>query len=99
MGSKYDIRSHKINIGMPKKASDKKEAGLNVDLINNSPSRFSINKMSAGSSRNLRYQQQDEQLFLEDNADPKGQIPSEDNNGNRKINDTDQSSLDQEKSK
>ena len=55
MGSKYDIRSHKINIGMPKKASDKKEAGLNVDLINNSPCRFSINKMSAGSSRNLRY--------------------------------------------
>ena len=55
MGSKYDIRSHKINIGMPKKASDKKEVGLNVDLINNSPSRFSINKMSAGSSRNLRY--------------------------------------------
>ena len=55
LGSKYDIRSHKINIGIPKKESTQKEPAMHVDLMNTSPSRFSINKMSAGSSRNLRY--------------------------------------------
>ena len=33
--------------------------------MNNSPSKFSLNKMSVGSSRNLRYQQLDEE-FLDD---------------------------------
>ena len=36
--------------------------------MNNSPSKFSLNKMSVGSSRNLRYQQLDRE-FLDDNSE------------------------------
>ena len=36
--------------------------------MNNSPSKFSLNKKSVGSSRNLRYQQLDRE-FLDDNSE------------------------------
>ncbi len=42
--------------------------GEQVSIMNNSPSKFSLNKMSVGSSRNLRYQQQEED-FMEDRCD------------------------------
>ena len=45
---------------------NKKSQDEQVSLcMNNSPSKFSLNKMSVGSSRNLRYQQLDEE-FLDD---------------------------------
>lgn len=54
MGSRqgYDVRSHKINM-----VNNKNGEGEQVSIMNNSPSKFSLNKMSVGSSRNLRYQQ------------------------------------------
>ena len=46
----YDVRSHKINM-----VNTKNNEGEQVSIMNNSPSKFSLNKMSVGSSRNLRY--------------------------------------------
>ena len=69
MGSRqgYDVKSHKINIG-----NNKNNDGEQVSILNNSPSKFSLNKMSVGSSRNLRYQQQEEDFddqFERDNKE------------------------------
>ena len=52
LGSKYDVRSHKINMVSNKNGNNE---GEQVSIMNNSPSKFSLNKMSVGSSRNLRY--------------------------------------------
>lgn len=53
LGSKYDVRSHKINMVSNKNGNANE--GEQVSIMNNSPSKFSLNKMSVGSSRNLRY--------------------------------------------
>ena len=42
--------------------NNKNNEGEQVSIMNNSPSKFSLNKMSVGSSRNLRYQQQEEEF-------------------------------------
>lgn len=62
-GKGCDVRSHKINM-----VNSKTNEGEQVSIMNNSPSKFSLNKMSVGSSRNLRYQQQEED-FLDDQLD------------------------------
>lgn len=65
----YDVRSHKINMADTKAAD-----GQQVSIMQNSPSKFSLNKMSVGSSRNLRYQQQEEE-FLDDDLKDNNQPP------------------------
>tara|TARA_B100000513_G_scaffold61264_1_gene23926 strand:- start:19 stop:309 length:291 start_codon:yes stop_codon:yes gene_type:complete len=52
--------------------------GEQVSIMNNSPSKFSLNKMSVGSSRNLRYQQQEED-YMEDRCEKDNQISNSNN--------------------
>ena len=76
LGSKYDVRSHKINMVSNKNGTNNE--GEQVSIMNNSPSKFSLNKMSVGSSRNLRYQQQEED-FLEDQCERDKQVSNSNN--------------------
>lgn len=52
--------------------------GEQVSIMNNSPSKFSLNKMSVGSSRNLRYQQQEED-YMEDRCEKDNQVSNSHN--------------------
>jgi len=52
--------------------------GEQVSIMNNSPSKFSLNKMSVGSSRNLRYQQQEED-YMEDRCEKDNQVSNSNN--------------------
>lgn len=50
-----------------------------MSIMNNSPSKFSLNKMSVGSSRNLRYQQQEEEFMEENNCNRDRQVSNSNN--------------------
>jgi hypothetical protein len=76
LGSKYDVRSHKINMVANKNGNNNE--GEQVSIMNNSPSKFSLNKMSVGSSRNLRYQQQEED-YMEDRCEKDNQVSNSHN--------------------